>query len=65
MSFLAATIVSRFHPDYSKYLYAFSFMVALSRIYVGVHFPIDVIGGAIVGIVIGRLTLKSNIFKHE
>ena len=29
------------------------------------HFPIDVIGGAIVGIVIGRLTLKSNIFKHE
>jgi len=65
MSFLAATIVSQFHPGYSKYLYAFSLIVALSRIYVGVHFPIDVIGGAIVGIVIGKLTLKSNLFKPE
>ena len=65
MSFLAATIVSQFHPSYSKYLYAFSHIVALSRIYVGVHFPIDVIGGAIVGIVIGKFTLKSNLFKPE
>lgn len=58
MSFLAATIVSQFHPRYSKYLYGFSFLVALSRIYVGVHFPIDVISGAIIGIIIGKLILK-------
>ncbi len=57
MSFLAATVVSRFHPEYSKYLYAFSFIVALSRIYVGVHFPADAIGGIIVGVIIGRLML--------
>ncbi|MCX9085210.1 MAG: phosphatase PAP2 family protein [Candidatus Methanoperedens sp.] len=57
MSFLATTIVSRFHPEYSKYLYAFSIVVALSRIYVGVHFPIDTIGGVIIGILIGRLML--------
>lgn len=63
MSFLAATIISQFHPGYSKYLYAFSLIVALSRIYVGVHFPIDVIGGAIIGIVIGKLTLRNNFFK--
>jgi undecaprenyl-diphosphatase len=67
MSFLAATVVSRFHPGYGKYLYAFSFMVALSRIYVGVHFPGDVIGGAIIGIFVGRLMIllaqrKKNIF---
>ncbi|HMB45652.1 MAG TPA: phosphatase PAP2 family protein [Candidatus Methanoperedens sp.] len=65
MSFLAATIISQFHPRYSKYLYGFSFIVALSRIYVGVHFPIDVIGGAIIGIVIGKLTLRRNLFKSE
>ncbi len=65
MSFLAATIVSQFHPGYSKYLYGFSLIVALSRIYVGVHFPIDVIGGAIIGIVIGKLILKRNLFKSE
>src|SRR4030067_1643583 len=65
MSFLAATIVSQFHPGYSKYLYGFSLIVALSRIYVGVHFPIDVIGGAIIGIVIGKLILKRNLFEPE
>jgi undecaprenyl-diphosphatase len=65
MSFLAATIISQFHPGYSKYLYGFSFIVALSRIYVGVHFPIDVIGGAIIGIVIGKLTLRRKLLKSE
>jgi len=65
MSFLAATIITRFHPGYGKYLYAFSFIVALSRIYVGVHFPIDVIGGAIIGIIIGRLTLRNNLLKMD
>jgi len=70
MSFLAATIVSRFHPGYSKYLYAFSLIVALSRIYVGVHFPSDAIGGIIIGIIMGRLMIllaqrKKNIFWEE
>jgi len=70
MSFLAATVVSRFHPEYSKYLYVFSFIVALSRIYVGVHFPSDVIGGAVVGVIIGKLMIivaqrKKNIFWEE
>ncbi|VVB87631.1 Undecaprenyl-diphosphatase [uncultured archaeon] len=58
MSFLASTVVSRFHPEYGKYLYAFSFVVALSRVYVGVHYPGDVIAGIIVGIVIGKLMIK-------
>ncbi len=67
MSFLAATVVSRFHPEYAKYLYAFSFIVVLSRVYVGVHFPGDVVAGVIIGIIIGRGMLmvaerKRNIF---
>jgi undecaprenyl-diphosphatase len=37
LSFLASTVVSRYHPEYGKYLYAFSIIVALSRVYVGVH----------------------------
>lgn len=70
MSFLAATIASKFHPEYSKYLYAFSIIVALSRIYVGVHFPIDTIGGVIIGILVGRLMLmlakrRKSIFWEE
>jgi len=57
MSFLASTVVSRYHPEYGKYLYAFSIIVALSRVYVGVHYPADVIGGLIIGIILGRLVL--------
>jgi len=70
MSFLAATIASKFHPEYRKYLYAFSIIVALSRIYVGVHFPLDTIGGVIIGILAGRIMLmiamrRKSIFWEE
>ncbi len=70
MSFLATTVISRFHPEYARYLYLFSFIVALSRVYVGVHFPGDVLGGAIVGIAIGRAMImvaqkRKDIFWEE
>jgi membrane-associated phospholipid phosphatase len=32
--------------------------VVLSRVYVGVHFPGDVVAGVIIGIVIGKGMLK-------
>lgn len=70
LTFLASTIVSRFHPGYGKYLYVFSFIVALSRIYVGVHFPADTIAGMIVGVIIGNLIImlawkKKNVLWPE
>lgn len=36
----------------------FSILMALSRIYVCVHYPTDVIGGAVVGILCGIITGK-------
>jgi undecaprenyl-diphosphatase len=69
MSFLAATVISKFHPEYSRYLYAFSFIVALSRIYVGVHFPTDALAGILVGISSGKLMIliarKKNFFRED
>ena len=35
------------------YLYTFAGLVALSRVFVGVHYPGDVIAGAALGVLIG------------
>ncbi|MEJ7558370.1 MAG: phosphatase PAP2 family protein [Pedobacter sp.] len=37
---------------------AWAFLISFSQIYVGVHYPIDVISGAILGTMIGLLTTK-------
>jgi undecaprenyl-diphosphatase len=43
-------------------LYIWAAAVALSQVYVGVHYPADIIGGAIVGIIAGLIT--GNIAKQ-
>jgi membrane-associated phospholipid phosphatase len=39
-------------------LYILTFLIAISRVYVGVHWPFDVIIGCILGWVMGRLTIN-------
>ena len=39
-------------------LVLFAFLVSFSRIYVGVHFPFDVLTGAVVGVLSGVVVLK-------
>lgn len=39
-------------------LVAFALLIAFSRIYVGVHYPFDVVTGAVVGVVSGAVVLK-------
>ncbi|MGM5629265.1 phosphatase PAP2 family protein [Apibacter raozihei] len=48
---------------YSTYLFfSWAALVSYSRIYVGVHFPLDIITGILVGILIGWLFSKSQKF---
>ena len=58
-SFFSVIIINNFYPRYKFFLYILSFLIAFSRVYVGVHYPSDVIFGACIGIIMGILILKS------
>ena len=51
-SFAAATIMSFAFPRLAPFLFVLAALVAWSRVYVGVHYPLDIIGGAILGVLV-------------
>jgi len=51
-SFAAATILSFAFPRLAPFLFVLAALIAWSRVYVGVHYPLDIIGGAILGILV-------------
>ncbi len=44
-------------PRYRKYLLLIVFMVGISRMYLGAHFPLDVVGGWALGALVGGIIL--------
>ncbi|MER3525121.1 MAG: phosphatase PAP2 family protein [Ignavibacteria bacterium] len=52
-NFGVATMFSLYYPKARAALYAWASLVALSRVFVGVHYPSDVVGGAIIGTFVG------------
>lgn len=52
-AFAAAALVSSFHPRLRLPLYGLATLVALSRVYLGVHFWLDIIAGAALGVAAG------------
>ncbi len=54
-NFAAAAYFSYIYPRYNKVFYVTAALVAFSRPYVGVHYPSDVIFGAVLGYLIGHL----------
>jgi len=51
--FTAATVLSYFYNKYSFYFFGFAVLIGFSRIYVGVHYPLDICGGAVFGMILG------------
>lgn len=52
-SFVCATITAKNIKGSEKFAYPLAFLIALSRIYLLVHYPTDVIAGAVLGVVLG------------
>ena len=56
--FAIATAIFLFNRKLGILSFFIALIVAVSRVYVGVHWPIDVIGGALVGIISGIIVNK-------
>ncbi|MDZ4083870.1 MAG: phosphatase PAP2 family protein, partial [Bdellovibrionales bacterium] len=67
-NFALARTVQFFAPGFAVAAYIFAFVVAFSRVYVGVHFPGDALAGALIGFlaasivwrVAGEITRRRN-----
>lgn len=57
-SFSFAFVGSKLWPRFSVPLYVLAFLVSFARIYVGQHYPSDVIAGALLGLLVGYLTTR-------
>lgn len=57
ISFAAAVALSQKEPKWKGLLYLLAILISLSRIYLGKHYPLDVVAGAALGWLIGRLSL--------
>jgi len=63
---LAAFASGTLYPYAGKWIYltyAWAFLIIYAQLYVGVHYPIDVLGGALVGVMAGLLT--SSIYQKK
>lgn len=52
-NFAISVYFARIFPKFKWILFVSAFLVAISRIYVGRHYPSDVIGGAVIGAAFG------------
>ena len=57
-SFVFATVLSYFYEKNKNFLYILASAIAFSRVYVGVHYPLDIVSGAIIGYIISWIILS-------
>jgi len=70
-SFSFATIFSLAHKNLAFFLYILALLIGYSRVYLGVHYPTDILSGTLLGVLIGYIGYKYfylnilNLFKNK
>jgi undecaprenyl-diphosphatase len=58
-AFACATVFSTFAPRWRVPFFLLATLIALSRLYNGVHYPTDVVAGALLGVLVALLVLEA------
>jgi len=64
MSFACATVLAVLEPRAAPAFFALAAAIAYSRLYLGVHWPLDVLAGAILGCFVGTALLLSPLARR-
>ncbi|MFH1424033.1 MAG: phosphatase PAP2 family protein [Candidatus Nealsonbacteria bacterium] len=56
--FALSFVVYHYHKKAGIAFFAASFLISIARVFVGVHWPLDILGGAVVGILAGWIIIK-------
>ncbi len=57
-SFMMATVLTLYFPGYQAIFFIFAAFIGWTRVYLGLHYPTDVIAGGFLGYAITKLYLK-------
>jgi|DewCreStandDraft_4_1066084.scaffolds.fasta_scaffold00167_56 undecaprenyl-diphosphatase len=58
LAFVCAYILSAGHRKYRPLFYLLAFLISFSRIYLGSHYPLDVVAGFFLGLLIGWFSVQ-------